>query len=373
MNLLTPPASDEFEFSLFGPGRGECIVLHLGANDWAVVDSCAGPGRRESVALEYFRRIGVTPDRIRLVLATHWHDDHTKGLANLHRAAVNARIGMSAAFKINDLGNLIACADPVHRRSGVDEFAAITTILSERRETHAPGDLGEFIWAYPGRVLLELADGARPFPASIRSLNPSDASFRSAWEEISAALPREGEATRVIRHRSPNRASIVVSVTAGATRLLLGADLEHSAELNDGWFAIIAQHDGLGARALKVPHHGSPNADTPEMWSTMLLPNVVATIAPYSSGVTPRPSETDLQRLSSRTAHVYCTAKPSGGNPPRRDALIQKQLKRIAKSHRVVSGECGHIRVRWLPLLGAASPSIDLLAGAYRVTTSSAA
>ncbi|PXF57856.1 MAG: hypothetical protein C4B58_08625 [Deltaproteobacteria bacterium] len=34
------PSPDELEISLFGPGRGECVVAHLGNNDWLVVDSC---------------------------------------------------------------------------------------------------------------------------------------------------------------------------------------------------------------------------------------------------------------------------------------------------------------------------------------------
>src|SRR5438067_455186 len=35
-----PPDSSELELSVFGPGRGECLVVHLGAGEWMVVDSC---------------------------------------------------------------------------------------------------------------------------------------------------------------------------------------------------------------------------------------------------------------------------------------------------------------------------------------------
>src|SRR5262245_58961005 len=55
----TPPASDEVEISLFGPGIGECSVVHLGGGQWMVVDSCIDRSTRRPVALEYLAEIGV--------------------------------------------------------------------------------------------------------------------------------------------------------------------------------------------------------------------------------------------------------------------------------------------------------------------------
>ena len=37
---VDPPASDVFEVSIFGPGKGESIVVHIGNGRWIVVDSC---------------------------------------------------------------------------------------------------------------------------------------------------------------------------------------------------------------------------------------------------------------------------------------------------------------------------------------------
>lgn len=41
--VATPPVADELEVSVFGPGVGESVVVHLGHGDWMVVDSCLNP------------------------------------------------------------------------------------------------------------------------------------------------------------------------------------------------------------------------------------------------------------------------------------------------------------------------------------------
>ena len=46
MSLAAPPRTDELEVSLFGPGVGECVIVHLGAGEWMVVDSCLDPATR---------------------------------------------------------------------------------------------------------------------------------------------------------------------------------------------------------------------------------------------------------------------------------------------------------------------------------------
>ena len=76
------PRNDEFELTLFGPGYGESLVLHVGDGVWVLIDSC---GRADApVALDYLRRIDVDPsEAVRMIVATHWHDDHIRGLAEI--------------------------------------------------------------------------------------------------------------------------------------------------------------------------------------------------------------------------------------------------------------------------------------------------
>ena len=53
--MNTAPKEEEIEVSIIGPGYGECILLHVGHNDWVVVDSCINPKTKKPAALEYLK------------------------------------------------------------------------------------------------------------------------------------------------------------------------------------------------------------------------------------------------------------------------------------------------------------------------------
>ena len=77
-----PPRADEIEISLFGPGCGESLVLHLGHGDWMIVDSCIDNVSAGPASLRYLRDLGIDPARqVKWILTTHWHDDHIRGLS----------------------------------------------------------------------------------------------------------------------------------------------------------------------------------------------------------------------------------------------------------------------------------------------------
>lgn len=91
---IRSPRPDELEMTVFGPGVGECIVLHLGEGDWIIIDSCTSPVGDEPAALGYLRSIGVDPDAsVRTIVATHWHDDRIVRGATKTRRAVNPKSG----------------------------------------------------------------------------------------------------------------------------------------------------------------------------------------------------------------------------------------------------------------------------------------
>ncbi|MEO0250326.1 MAG: MBL fold metallo-hydrolase [candidate division WOR-3 bacterium] len=88
------------EVSLLGPGYGECVVIHLGGNVWVIVDSCIDSDTNQVSSLQFLRNIGVDPAAtVRQVIATHWHDDHVRGLAATLEACPNAEFVCSAALR----------------------------------------------------------------------------------------------------------------------------------------------------------------------------------------------------------------------------------------------------------------------------------
>ncbi|GAB2816842.1 hypothetical protein GCM10027073_55760 [Streptomyces chlorus] len=93
------PGSDEVELSLFGPGLGECVVVHLGNSEWMIVDSCVRPQESTPVALEYLEKLGVdVGSRVSMVVASHWHDDHVKGISEIFERARAAKFFAASAL-----------------------------------------------------------------------------------------------------------------------------------------------------------------------------------------------------------------------------------------------------------------------------------
>ena len=93
-----PPNADQVEVTLLGPGYGECAVIHLGNDHWAVIDSCRDSYSGKPAALSYLESIGVDPEKaVKLVLATHWHDDHIYGMGALVSRCVGAKFCCSSA------------------------------------------------------------------------------------------------------------------------------------------------------------------------------------------------------------------------------------------------------------------------------------
>jgi glyoxylase-like metal-dependent hydrolase (beta-lactamase superfamily II) len=84
-----PPEPDELEVSVFGLRKGESIAVHVPDGPWFVIDSMtSGTGAsRAPVAATYLRDY-LDVNELYGVFLTHWHDDHTRGAADLMQAAV---------------------------------------------------------------------------------------------------------------------------------------------------------------------------------------------------------------------------------------------------------------------------------------------
>ncbi len=91
-----PPAVNEIEVTLFGPGYGEAIAIHLGEGSWLLVDSCIDPYSNEPASGIYLEKIGVAADQVCAIVSSHWHDDHVRGISRLAARHPDADFVISA-------------------------------------------------------------------------------------------------------------------------------------------------------------------------------------------------------------------------------------------------------------------------------------
>lgn len=343
----TPPGDDIAEVSLFGPGYGESIVLHAGAGDWLIIDSCVdSTGRPTSIT--YLESLGVDPAvAVKLVLATHWHDDHVRGLAETVKACPNARFACSVALKAEEFKALVSMIGLAEgARSGVREFYEIQETLLERKAGSGSGPK----WALTDRLLWSRTATKSVCAVKVTPLSPSDDEVTLALRALGKLQPSAGARRKRVVVSGPNHASVVLWVQIGTKLLLLGADLEETGHPGTGWSVIVdnsCRPPGL-ASVYKVAHHGSRNADQPRVWDDMLIEKVNALLTPFALAGIKLPTTADTSRICKRTTNAYITAPRQVKKPKKREGAVEKSIKSVVGSLRVVSGPVGHVRMRGL-------------------------
>ena len=353
--------------TVFGPGVGECIVLHVGNDDWIIVDSCTLPTDAEPVALQYLDRIGVSASRnVRSVIATHWHDDHIKGLAKILRECRTAQFAMSAALSDQQFLQLVLEVDAqnklVKHNSSASELAGILEVL----ESRGGGKYvtGPSVYAQDGSRLFQ---GGHLGTAEVWALSPSAATVTNANANLAEKLLTKGDSRRFKRF-SPNDLSIAILVRAGVYSLLLGADLENAVANEFGWKAVLESPFRPKERsyAFKVAHHGSPNAHHDDIWKTMLVPQPIAMLTPYAKLRAPLPTNDDVQRVKGLAAATYCTTWPPSKKPPRRHG-VDGIVGGATKTRRAINQSSGHVRLRLNLTDPSATPKIELFGNSQQM------
>ena len=361
------PRPDEFEVSLFGPGVGESIVVHLGNEDWIVVDSCMDPSTGQPAALGYLERLGVdVAVAVKLIVVTHWHDDHIQGIATILERSPSARIAWSSKYYDQSFFQAITAARNARLdKTGFDEVSRVLQVLDDRRPQYQRIESVGPNWAAEGTVLFRRDPDSNTLGANVMALSPSDATQTLSMHELQGFLPQVGAPQRRKVRVTPNQRSVVLSVEAGQRTALLGADLEDSRNPAVGWTAVVncPVRSSNRSEIFKVPHHGSKNADNQAVWSQLLTPDPVACLTPFSRGVNPLPTASDIQRLRDRTSRLFSTRPPKAQRPPRRPNVVERAMRTTTLRHRVVDGKLGQIRVRG-PLDGSRDLTVDCLGAA---------
>lgn len=346
--VYTPPSSEQLEVTLLGPGYGESIVIHLGANKWAIVDSCVETGSNEPAALSYLRSIGVNPaEAVELIIATHWHDDHIKGLSDIVRECVNATFACPIAFKKEEFVAAISRYNKNNRivgTSGVRELWEVFHLLASghgKRKILARSNMR--IFSIPS---VESGHGRM---VQFWSLSPSDVEVEKFLTAIGRHIPEVKQTKYRATSISPNHASLVNLVEIGDIGILLGGDLEDEGGVNVGWSAIISNRDPLWNRAsiYKVAHHGSKNAHNAAIWTDLLIDSPFAILTPWNKkdGL---PSQDDVNRISNLTNKGYVTTVPKQSlTTVKRDPAVERTIKEtIGGKLRRAEPSFGIVRLR---------------------------
>lgn len=272
---------------VFGPGLGELVLVRAPPGVWMVIDGCevADGGYGQRVLNHYEARPAI-------IVLTHPHDDHSKGLLEVIDAAtpyenklIWPKIGMVLPCAVGATGNL-QVVETLYV-GGVTE--RVIGAVEARWHDHPPCrwdmNRGE-----------DLPLGA----ARVRVLSPEP-------------TRREKELDRW-RSRRPfkkNPISTVLEILWNGRRVVLGSDLVERP--GRGWSHCLAfepstpDHD-----LLKIPHHGSVEAMNEVVLAPgARVPEPVRVIAPYSVSDLPSFAPgAGIDRIRGHGGTIYLTGLP---------------------------------------------------------------
>ena len=310
---VRPPRDDELELTLLGPGYGESVVLHIGDGAWIIVDSC---GRADApAALDYLRTIDLDPDQVVvLIVATHWHDDHIRGMAQMVKVCTKATFCCASVLCREEFLTAVHALEGRHVAAVGSGLREIHRAFSRLREVDTAPTL-----ALANRRIFSKG------PCQVWSLAPADDAYVDFLKELGRLLPKVGQAKTRIRSLSPNDVAVVIWIVIGDIAILLGSDLEQR-----GWSTIVQDSARPAGKAsvFKVPHHGSESAHEPSVWERMLDPEPFAILSPWKRGGRIVPNRRDKQRILATTANSYVSAAADSAGPVRRRANMVERMIR---------------------------------------------
>ncbi|WP_210441289.1 ComEC/Rec2 family competence protein [Nocardioides xinjiangensis] len=361
-----PPGADTFEVSIFGPGKGEALAVHLGGGDWITVDSCVEQKTKIHPVLRYFEDIGVdAAQQVRLVVGTHAHDDHVAGISSLFEASSSAKFVSSPALTSEEFLASVEADEDIEsqmRKTVREEYRSLVSQVLGRG-LDASGR-GSWLHAIEQRVLWERPSTATLAPARVVALSPSDVAIARSRSYLASGLAKAGDRRRLAA-ADPNDFSVALWVEFGRESALLGADLE-TGPAGCGWQAVIASHrPSASASLFKVPHHGSGEADLPAVWSQLLSASPISVLAPFRNGSVQLPTDDDVSRLVANSSAVYAAASSRWPTPSRAVQRARSTLSGVAQNVREPHGLVGQVRARRSG--GDADWSMELFSPALRL------
>lgn len=342
--MTSLPESTIIEVTLIGTGGGygESVVLHIGNNCWVIVDSCIDPSSKISLPLEYLKSIGVDVSKdVKLIICTHWHDDHILGISQLLAESLLSQFCMARPLDKKKFLRLVGLdyhkAKYESSASSTIELNSCIKIMQDRKL--------EFKNAIQDRILYN--SNQNNINSQIIALSPSDFVVNEYDKEISELITEYGYSNRKIVCQTPNDKSIALLIKINDQRIILGSDLEVGVDNRKGWLCILNESQSIDSKSslFKIPHHGSISGYHERIWDELVTDNVVANLTPWNRN-TQLPKKEMLIKYKKHTDELYITSNSYSNKAKERERSIAKAINRFNDTLREIKYKLGIIRCR---------------------------
>lgn len=364
--IIDIPCDTLIEISLIGTGGGygESCVIHLGNQNWIIVDSCIDPETKSPLALEYLKEIGVDVEsQVKLIICTHWHDDHILGLSKVLEVCKESKFSFAKTLDKDKFLRLLTHDNLKSKKEAFNtstrEFNNCLSIIEKRDVS--------ITQAIQDRILFSNSINDH-IKSEIISLSPSDYTIACFDSEISSLITEFGASNKKLQIKKPNAKSVALYLKLGSHRAILGADLEIGSHKEEGWINIIENSTSIDKKAtlFKIPHHGSENGYHERIWLELLEQKPISKLTPWSlSSKLPQPEM--LAKYLGHTDSLYMTSPILSDRPKKREKHVEKLLTQLKYKIKEVRYKKGIIRCR-IDLLNALDTwTVDLIDSAIKV------
>lgn len=329
-----PPTADQIEVTLFGPGYGEAIAVHLGDGAWLLVDSCIDPDTKTPASETYLKQLGVAAGQVRAIVASHWHDDHVSGFSQLSETYPDADLVISDIFNSEEAKAVMIAYNGL-LSGGLGRGAEELYRAIRSRQTVTA--------VHHRSIVLEATLNGSS--VMVTALSPTSTALIQSVAHMAQFLPKKDGPINKIPELRPNMEAVALHIDLGDDAILLGADLEEHPTC--GWSAVAADRwSGHRRRSTvyKVAHHGSVTGDCPALWSTLLQADPVACLTPFTRGKVRLPTDPDRIRVRRKASRAYISSGAS--RRPAMDSRLLKRLGDVCKNVAQANAGFGVVRLR---------------------------
>ncbi len=139
-------------------------------------------------------------------------------------------------------------------------------------------------------------------------------------------------------------------LTVGSQAVLFGADLEQVSNPDKGWSAVVTNRRGRKplAHVFKVPHHGSSNAHSEDVWKEMMVAQPKSVVTPMLRGRNKLPLDSDVMRLKQNSSELFITSRRLLSQKSRYPQNVTKMVKATGNELVPAAYSDGRVTMRWM-------------------------
>lgn len=323
------------EIAIFGAAYGEATIVSFDSKEGrkhGVIDCFFFGGRsRFNPVVRYLKR-NLDAERLAFVIATHPHEDHIRGLAEVVEAFPGAVDffawwgGIAPHFQIAYLKRL------ENQKKAVGKEMSV-------RSRSVKGLFDAFVEKQPHLSKWHESTDGKPCPIyqtegshglfTIQPLSPWLPEQAKFMKKVMDGVYSDGSIGEL--DTFPNKTCLGLLITYKDARIILGGDVERG---NWAWAFKDSIVDCLdGVHLVKIPHHGSPTGTHKDMWCGLRRfvgsnpQSIVAVTTRFEKGKSILPDNNTLKTIAQAGCDVWIVAgKDIAGTTSRR-------LRSIGKTH----------------------------------------